>query len=702
MNAFSFDSTGFRIDGKDQYLVSGEFHYFRVPKADWRRRMRLFKEAGGNCLATYVPWLIHEPEEGDIRFGDTDYRDLAGFLSLAQEMGLKVILRPGPYQYSELDNAGLPGWLLRRYPEIMARDAAGNVFNSFAVSYLHPVFLKKARAYYRAFAEQARPFMAENGGPVHMLQVDNELTGVHVWFGSLDYNRETMGFGEPDGRYPRWLQAKYGSVEALNEAYDTRYQSFGEVLPIPAADRKNAASCRSVKDYSDFYLDAIAEYARLLADWLREDGLGGLICHNSANPGMNALFPETVKAMGGGFLLSSDHYYTLNQSWEQNNPTPQYCLRVMMSCDMLRALGMPPAVLELPGGSPSDTPPILPEDLLCCYMSNLALGIKGLNYYVYTGGPNAPDTGTTCDVYDYNALVRADGSLNDTYAVAKQFGGFMAENGWLQRARRVASVQVGFEWNALRSRDYDFDLPYGGAAIARFLEKGALYTLMCSRFSPEMVSMDGALSVDRPLILPCPSAMSAGAQDAALDFVKRGGRLMLLPAFPETDPDFRPLSRWGDALGRAAFTHDQPVGPAIEVEDVGRVFGINRATVCNRLPDNARAIAFDARAKRVLGFELRVGKGTLIWFGGLWEMSGFPQAQMMERFLEKLGAKPCVSSSNRNVFTALWTDDNGRRMLFALNPYSGAQRTRLHVFEGGELELEEMTLRPMEVRSVSL
>ncbi len=702
MNGFSFDSTGFRIDGEDRYLVSGEFHYFRVPKADWRRRMQLFREAGGNCLATYVPWLIHEPEEGDIRFGDVDYRDLAGFLALAQEMGLKVLLRPGPYQYSELDCAGLPGWLFRRYPEVLARDTDGNAFNDFAVSYLHPVFLAKARIYYRAFAEQVRPFMAENGGPVCMLQVDNELTGVHVWFGSLDYNRETMGFGEPDGRYPRWLRAKYGSVAAMNEAYETRLRSFEEARPIAAADRKSVASCRRVKDYHDFYLGTIAEYAGLLASWLREDGLGGPICHNSANPGMNALFPETVRAMGDGFLLGSDHYYTLNQSWEQNNPTPQYCLRVMMSCDTLRALGMPPTVLELPGGSPSDTPPILPEDLLCCYMSNLALGMKGLNYYVYTGGPNAPDTGTTCDVYDYNALVRADGSLNGTYASARAFGAFMAENSWLQRAHRVASVQVGFEWNTLRCRDYDPDLPCGGAKIAHFLERGVLYTLMCSRFSPEMTPVCGRLDPSRPLILPCPSAMSAEAQDAALHFLKSGGNLLVMPAFPETDLDFHPLSRWDDVLRGASFLHDQAVGPAVEIEGVGRVFGISRATVCERLPEGATPIAFDARTGRVLGFELSVGGGRLIWFGGTWEMTGFPQAQMMERFLERLDARPCVASSNRNVFTALWTDEIGRRMLFVLNPYSGAQRTRLHVFEGGGVALDEMALRPMEVRAVAL
>ena len=58
-------------------------------------------------------------------------------------------------------------------------------------------------------------------------------------------------------------------------------------------------------------------------------------------------------------------------------------------------------------------------------------GLKGVNYYVYTGGPNFPDTGTTCDIYDYNAHVHADGSLNETYESLKTFGKFMESHAWI-------------------------------------------------------------------------------------------------------------------------------------------------------------------------------------------------------------------------------------------------------------------------------
>ena len=93
---FTFDELGFKKDGKDVFMISGEFHYFRVPHDDWRRRMELYKAAGGNCLATYVPWVIHEPTEGNIVFDDIPQRNLTEYLQIAKEVGLMVTLRPGP------------------------------------------------------------------------------------------------------------------------------------------------------------------------------------------------------------------------------------------------------------------------------------------------------------------------------------------------------------------------------------------------------------------------------------------------------------------------------------------------------------------------------------------------------------------------------------------------------------------------------
>ena len=205
----AFNENGFTINGKRQFFSSTDFHYFRVPKSDWERRLKLFIAAGGNCVATYVPWVIHEPTEGDIRFGDCDARDLVGFLKVCAKLNLPVMIRPGPYQYAELICSGIPRWLCDNYPEVMARNSQDKIFCDESFSYIHPLFLEKAERYLTAVIEVVRPYLAQNGGPVAMIQLDNELIGAHIWHGSIDYNRESMGIGTTNGRYPEYLKRKY-------------------------------------------------------------------------------------------------------------------------------------------------------------------------------------------------------------------------------------------------------------------------------------------------------------------------------------------------------------------------------------------------------------------------------------------------------------------------------------------------------------
>ncbi len=699
MDRFRFDQTGFVIDRQDCFWVSGEFHYFRVPRQDWRRRMELFKQAGGNGIATYVPWLMHEPEEGFFDFGQTPQLDLPHFLKTAQEAGLKVLLRPGPYQYSELVNDGLPTWLLENYPEVLARDIRQKPFRKSSISYLHPILLSKARAYYRAFADVVRPWMAENGGPVVMLQADNELSGIHLWFGSLDYHAQAMGFGQRDGRWSQFLLKKYARIERLNEAYGTDFACFEDVRPIHAPERKEAAACRRMRDYHLFYCEMMGEYLQTLAGWMREDGLHAPVCHNAANPGMNSLFVETVGRMGENFLLGSDHYYTLNQHWDQNNPTPQYALKALLSMELMKNLGMPPSVMEMPGGSPSDTPPILREDLQACYFTNLAMGMKGVNYYVYTGGPNLPGTGATTDLYDYQALVHADGSLNETYEAAKAFGQFAASHGWMQRTERDAGVQVGFEWEQMRCEDYEWrNQPVTGEHGQEFLRCGVLYSLLCSRYSPRLTALSGSLDRGQPLIIPCTSAMSAQAQKALVDFAAGGGKLLLLGTLPEMDLDYQPMTLLRDALGVSAVARAEEVN-RVAFTSGKVVYGIQQCYEIPQLPPNAQLLAKDADADRVLGFSLSLGQGRVCWIGADWTLRTFDQVQMLEDVLQAFDARPSVESANRNIFTALWQDECGHAAVFAMNLFSGAQKTSIRAYTNrGVMEWKALTLAPMEVR----
>ena len=706
MNTVSFSKDGFKLRNENAFFISGEFHYFRVPKEDWRKRMRMFREAGGNTLATYVPWLIHEPEEGTILFDDVPYRDLTAFLRTAKEEGLQVVLRPGPYSYSELINSGMPCWLVDDNDELMAKNIHGETFHYDAISYLHPLFLEKVRPFFRAFADVVRPFMAENGGPVCMLQVDNELGGVHIWRGSLDYNRDTMGIGIPGGRYPRYLEKKYRSVEAMNSFYGTDFGSFASVIPVASVNREDIFSCRRGKDYYDFYCGTLGEFASMLKNWMLEDGLSGPFCHNAASPAMNSMFLETVEAMGEDFLLGSDHYYTLNHGWPQNNPTPRYAIRVFCSNEMLRLMGMPPTVLEMPGGSPSDTPPILPEDLLACYKCNLAMGMKGMNIYIYTGGPNVPGTGNTCDIYDYNALVRADGSKNTTFRVLEKFGAFLAANGWMQRASLASSVQVGFEWQATRAQGYDFKKqPLPLSESWDFMQHGILYGLFCSSYRPRLQPLDRPLDVSQPLLIPTASAMSAEAQKNIVNFVNEGGHAILFGAIPETDLDYQPCDVLKKFCGDPETVKLKVQDLVIRVPSIGKtVYNMQPIAGVAVLPAGTEPIAFETRNGICMGYRLKKGSGSITWLGMKFMAQTFEQVELLEWLLAEAGGKALILSENRNVMTTLWESPEGKAILFAMNLYSSPQTTVVTVYSGKECQrcLGKISLGAMEVKTILL
>ncbi|MFZ2654702.1 MAG: beta-galactosidase [Victivallales bacterium] len=108
----SFNNNSYVIDGKPEWLLSGEVHYFKLTRGEWRKRLLQQKCAGFNAVSVYMPWNYHEIEEGSFDFAG--HRDVEYFLSLAAEIGLYVVARPGPYICNEWQAGGLPPWLTRK------------------------------------------------------------------------------------------------------------------------------------------------------------------------------------------------------------------------------------------------------------------------------------------------------------------------------------------------------------------------------------------------------------------------------------------------------------------------------------------------------------------------------------------------------------------------------------------------------------
>jgi beta-galactosidase len=672
MKPIQYTRQSYIIDGQPVYLLSGEFHYFRVPKADWRRRMQLFKEAGGNCLATYIPWLIHEPSEGVFRFTGEDWLDVEGFFQAAQAEGLYVIARPGPYQYSELVYDGLPGWLVKNYPQILARNIQGKPFRESSVSYLHPVFLDKVRRWFDRVCPLIAPYTVSNGGPVAFVQLDNEMVGIHEWFGTLDYNTETMGFRQPGGRYSRFLEGRYQRITWLNEAYAYAYTKFEEVQPGDKTDDPLVA-LRRRKDYYDFYASTIAEYSSTLTKMIRDNHINVPVVHNSGNPGMNAHFIETARELGAQYLLGSDHYYNLDQNWQQNHPTPQYAARMFVSLEMLRLMGFPPTVFELPGGSASNWPPITPSDALACYLSNLAFGMKGSNYYIFTGGPNPPGAGKTTDLYDYGAGIGARGDIRPLYQAQKSFGEVIRERPWLVSAERISDLRIGMDFEYPRSAYFD-TVPmegfYSSNEAWNFLRRGPLTTALCAGLSPSFVDLDQEdwfEDLITPLVVVSSSSMAASRQQRIVEFIKKGGKALITPVLPSMDETFHPCSVLADFLGSAP----EPAIPAEQTRaEIAGVSTINGYVYFSNPPEGASIVGKDEWSGKPIAWSKAFdGGGTVVFVGLAWTHQMDEHTRMFVALLKAIGLEPFLTCSNPNVWCTLWRHEE-HGALFLLNLFT--------------------------------
>lgn len=691
-----FDRQSFLFGENRDFLISGEFHYFRVPSDDWRRRMRIFKETGGNTISTYVPWLLHEPDEGKILFDDCDWRNLSGFLTMAEEEGLYVIIKPGPYVYTEMVNGGIPNWLYEKYPSLKACRRNGEQFN--ACSYNHPLFLEKVRTWYHAFADIVQPHLITNGGSVIMVQVDNEVTLAHLGNGSIDYNPETMGFGKENGYYSHFLKMRYeGDIAALNAAYGSQYTSFSDV-DIRSSGRAGIEAARMERDYNDCYRSSIGAYLEALSDMLRGFGIDVTLIHNGAGAGAVPFLKYAVdKIRKSDFLFGMDSYYNLNYLWGAYNPTVDMFTSILYASDMIRTLGYPFTVLEMQAGNIVEIPPMLKENMYAWYMLHLATGMRGVNYYIFTGGENHAQSGETADIYDYCAPVSADGKARRSLEALKEFHTLLHKHTWLCSAERVSSVQLGVEWQTLCCDSYA-----GMAGLHRSvglesrIRNGIMMTLLSSKYSGSYVELTSGIDPNKPLIIESPDTMSCAAQDAVVSYVENGGSLLILSGLPKFDEALNPCTKLAELIGPLSFEPRQKT-PSIMIGS-HRVYDTDFAEKLTQYPPDAEVAAASVSGDEVLGICVRRGLGKIILLTGRWNISNFGQVEDLEEILDSLGAVPTVECSCRTVYATQFKGYGGRG-IFVINLYTGQQETDITIHDGADvIYFNHITLDSMEIR----
>lgn len=167
---FTLGKGEFLLDGKPFQIISGEMHPARIPREYWRHRIQMAKAMGCNTIAVYIFWNYHETKENVFDF-ETGNKDIARFVEICQEEGMWVLFRPGPYVCAEWDLGGLPSYLLK-IPDIKIRCTDLR-------------FMDAANRYITNLAKEIVPLQCTKGGPVLMVQIENE-------YGSFGNDKEYM------------------------------------------------------------------------------------------------------------------------------------------------------------------------------------------------------------------------------------------------------------------------------------------------------------------------------------------------------------------------------------------------------------------------------------------------------------------------------------------------------------------------------
>jgi len=155
---FTVGDRTFLLNGEPFVIKAAEIHYPRIPRPYWEQRIKSCKALGMNAICIYVFWNLHEQREGQFDF--TGQADIAEFVRLCQQHGMYVIVRPGPYVCAEWEMGGLPWWLLKK-KDIRLREQ-------------DPYFMDRVRIFEEKVGEQLAPLTIQNGGPIIMIQVENE------------------------------------------------------------------------------------------------------------------------------------------------------------------------------------------------------------------------------------------------------------------------------------------------------------------------------------------------------------------------------------------------------------------------------------------------------------------------------------------------------------------------------------------------
>jgi beta-galactosidase len=687
------------LDGQEFFLYAGDIQYARTSRSQWADSLEMIRVAGCNTILTYVPWNWHELCEGvwDWEGRTCPERDLPAFLGAVHGAGLKCILRIGPFITAEWKHGGIPSWLLRDYPQILALNSSGQSHIDLdypPITYLHPDYEGHVRRYFAALVPVITDSLSTRGGPIIGVQLEDEPSywqGLRDGSEFVDYSAQMIG---EEGFYRSWLARSHSNIETLNSTYRAAYASFEDVAP-PIGPPRSIDEMPAHLDWYHCKLDAIAEHCFRLHDWITELGvdvpLFMLFPYHTLQA--STRFTAQAKERGLTFLTGCECYiatqgvatfgedhvgtiagiHEIHKTWSTDYGTPP------MNFETQAAVGfhIPAAAME------------------ALITLEIGHGLNGISFYMIAGG----DTPSGYELmygrsYDSSSPIGAAGEIREHFTSIARIGELVGRwGGQILEASNLQDMAIGYyepyeatsylgnslDWG-LRDDYRDVFLNYFGVYYHE--RRGpTLYTLLAlSGINYGSIDLERATADEMSrwsqIWVPGLDFMSAAVQLKLVDYVKQGGNLVMLPTVPRLDEAFvgceildelfpaQPLNaRPGTPLGRFTrhTTIDAPGVTAMAVADYVDEFDP---------PDDAQVIATRTEGSRPCAYRRNIGQGSATLLG--FKLSYWWDAQIAhKRFVDHIfrlnGGHRSASAEGWELVVRARLSDHGG-FLFVVNP----------------------------------
>lgn len=639
-------------DGVQQPLFSSELHYFRIPKKNWEALIDATLEMGNHCIAFYVPWYVHEVEDGVFDF-DGSYGeecDLISWLELLHKKKVEVILRPGPYIYAEMKNLGLPQWLIEKHPEARIMEYRNHELvylpHGFAFAHNNPLFLHYVKRWLKKVIEVCRPYIGKQQ-MISMIQLCNEIPGVDI----DDMNPMTLQLQNKESPFFQFYEKRYQTIACFNEAYHTTYQSFQEIRPWEM--KKEAL--RYQKDHLAYYYeDYYVRYFQTLKQIYEEAGIKDVTyLHNAYNPRAISLHLGIKKQLPD-LYYGIDNYFSLRSIFDERSAA-YYC--EFAPGFAKAAFHHAPFVLEHESGYWLDTPKVYGKDLYLFTIWSFLGGFKGCNLYLGHEGMNKPKMGMLATTHEWQAPIRMDGSKKKSFNDLKAAYTCIEQDDMIQLGETCYDIAYSFPFRSGLIWE----------KVSEQSEQMFYYLYKCC-LHPRIIDFDHEGCTQDTLLYLSDSCMEEQVQENLLQYVAKGNTLILCGELPKRNQRLQPCSKLMEELNIQEEHHEEYDcwGQRIRLKTSGEEILQDAYSIADFKVGREHQILADCENGTSALVKIPYGKGCCYLLSGAIRYQMKSQTHLMDVILKDMEKSKQYES---DAFRVISKKYQGRTKTYVLNPH---------------------------------